>query len=374
MDCLHKPDDGSRWFRSFWDKTIQEGVPVSCSMELTACCNLDCVHCYLQPQSSRKLRRHEEMSTDRVLSLLDELADAGTLYLLLTGGEPMLREDFEIIYRYAKKSGFLVTVFSNGTMLPDNILRLFIELPPISIEVSVYGSTPETYERITRTPGAFDRCMKNIKTLAGEGQRLSLKTMVMTLNRHEHDSIRHIAEDLGLPFRFDLDLIPPYDEIFCVERYRLSPEDSVDFELSDPDRISAWRDFMYSRERPLPSEDLVRCGAGRNSIHVDPYGRLSPCVSMTQCRIPVKRGELMRTFKNDIAAIRCQKVDIAYPCNCCEARIACKSCVALSYLETGLNDGISEYVCSSAKMRYTRLLEHLTCESMIGGFHEAQVC
>ena len=79
------------------------------------------------------------MNTARVLSVIDEITEAGCLSLLITGGEPLLRHDFSEIYRHAKKSGLLVTVFTNGTLITPAVIELFADLPPQIVEISLYG-------------------------------------------------------------------------------------------------------------------------------------------------------------------------------------------------------------------------------------------
>ena len=115
-------------------------LPLVGSFELTFRCNFDCVHCYEQD-----VRDTPELSTERWLELVDEVADAGCLWLTLTGGEAILHPGFEAIYERATQRGMLITVFSNGSTLSERIAQLFKRLPPRSIEVTLYGASPKTY-------------------------------------------------------------------------------------------------------------------------------------------------------------------------------------------------------------------------------------
>ena len=81
-------------------KAVDRNIPLYAHLELTYACNLDCVHCYTIPQSK------EGLSKDEICRILDELADMGTLYLALTGGEIFLRPDFFEIATYAREKGF----------------------------------------------------------------------------------------------------------------------------------------------------------------------------------------------------------------------------------------------------------------------------
>src|SRR5262249_61820625 len=128
-------------------------------------CNLDRVHgCVDEPGGSGEVRARE-LPTARVLALIDEVAQAGCLRLLLTGGEVLVRPDFSEIYRHAIARGLRVTVFTNGTMVTEEIADLFDRHRPVSIEITLYGMTRETYERVTRVPGSYDRCLPRLARL-----------------------------------------------------------------------------------------------------------------------------------------------------------------------------------------------------------------
>ncbi|MFC1837611.1 radical SAM protein, partial [Thermodesulfobacteriota bacterium] len=154
-------------------------VPASGSINLTHRCNLHCVHCYLGGRDSRLLSQHKELSTQQWLDIIDQITEAGCLNLLITGGDPLLSKDFELIYRNAVSNGILVTVFTNGTLITPAILDLFEDLPPQSIEISVYGATPGTYEKITGVHGSFSKCIKGIQLLSDRKIRFKLKTVLL---------------------------------------------------------------------------------------------------------------------------------------------------------------------------------------------------
>ena len=134
---VHEWLSTEKYLEEFSAKAERLRIPLSGSLELTNRCNLDCVHCYFGPQAKREVPGAVEMSTARILSLLDEITDAGCLNLLITGGDPLLRDDFPIIYKHAKEKGLLVSVFTNGTLITKRVLDLFADLPPREIEISL---------------------------------------------------------------------------------------------------------------------------------------------------------------------------------------------------------------------------------------------
>src|SRR6185503_239215 len=103
-----------------------------------------------------------ELTLDEHRRILDQMAAAGCLWLLYTGGEILARRDFLDIYTHAKRNGFLITLFTNGTMITEKVADYLAEWRPFSVEITVYGRTRATYERLTGVPGSYDKCMRGI--------------------------------------------------------------------------------------------------------------------------------------------------------------------------------------------------------------------
>src|SRR5262245_34341577 len=167
-----------------WDVSGRR-IPVEGVLEPTFRCNLECVHCYVNQPAGSAAERAREVPLPRLRALIDEMVEAGCVNLLLTGGEVLVRPDFPELYLYALGRGLLVTVFTNGTLVTEHIADLFDRHRPLLVEISLYGMTPQTYERITRVPGSYQRCLEGIRRLVKRGVPLKLKTMLMSWNRHE---------------------------------------------------------------------------------------------------------------------------------------------------------------------------------------------
>ena len=148
--------------------------PFSGSFELTERCNLRCGHCYINQPAGSRAARARELTTSQVTGILDQIADAGCLYLLLTGGEALLRPDFEEIYLYAKRKGLLLTLFTNGTLLTPRLADFLAEWRPYALEITVYGATQDIYERVTGVPGSYAACMRGIELALARRLPLSL--------------------------------------------------------------------------------------------------------------------------------------------------------------------------------------------------------
>ena len=135
-------------------------APLHASVEVTRRCPLTCAHCYNNLPMGDREAQQRELTLAEHQRLLDEMADAGCLWLLYSGGEIFARPDFLDIYRHAKRRGFIVTLFTNGILLTERIVDVLAEWRPFSVEITLYGRTRETYERLTGVPGSFDRCLQ----------------------------------------------------------------------------------------------------------------------------------------------------------------------------------------------------------------------
>jgi len=346
--------------RRFRDRVAERRVPLSGSLELTSRCNLKCVHCYLGSQEEQWRKRSQEMSTERVIGLIDEIADAGCLYLLITGGDPMIHGDFAEIYRHACRRGLLVTVFCDGILVDAAVLELFREYPPRSVEVSLYGATAETYEAVTRVRGSFGRALRGIGRLREAGVPLGLKTVLMTVNRHEVAAMRRMARDWDVPFRIDSAIFPclPVDDGSPLD-LRVAPQEAVELELGgDEQRLDEWVRYLDERKDLSYGPGLYRCGAGVNSFHLDPFGFAQPCLMTTQHRHSLDGRSFESLWGRELVQLRSARPGPDYACNSCEMHLACTGCPAFNYQENGREDARSEYVCETTRERWQAIQLH----------------
>jgi radical SAM protein with 4Fe4S-binding SPASM domain len=352
MTCADPVSLSNREFLdAFNKKASQLRIPLSGSLDLTHRCNLRCVHCYLGPQAGCWGRQEQEMDTARILEIIDEITGAGCLHLLITGGEPLLRDDFAPVYSHAKKKGLLVTVFTNGTTGIDSVLDLFENLPPRAVEISLYGATASTYDLITGVPGSFDRCMKGISLLLERRIPVRLKTVLMTLNSPDFFAIADLAASLGVEFRFDAAIFPRLNGDRLPLGLRVSPSAAVEREFTNRERAADWKLF-FEKTRGLPLSDrLYNCGAGLTGFHIDPYGYLQPCIMANKTRFDLAKGSFMEGWRGTISKIREKVGGKTSSCNHCERRHLCGFCPAFFDLENGSEEECSEYLCSIGHYR-----------------------
>jgi MoaA/NifB/PqqE/SkfB family radical SAM enzyme len=183
------------------------------------------------------------------------------------------------------KKGYSL-LFTNGVLITPEIADYLVEWRPFAIEISLYGRTRETYERVTGVPGSYDRCMRGINFLIERKLPLKLKTMAITLNKHElWDMKGFVEEELGLEFKFDPMINPCID---CSQKplsVRLTPQEVIELDLKDPKRVTEWKRFTEKFNGPVytpgHSDELYHCSAGFNTFAIDPCGMLNACILQT---------------------------------------------------------------------------------------------
>lgn len=366
-NCLGtENDDLSRYLA----KAAATQTPLSASFELTRRCNFRCVHCYLGSQEAIRQHQYRELRTDAIIELLDEMVEAGTLFLTFTGGDPMLRPDFIRIYEHAVRIGLLVSVYCNGSLMTEAIAASFKKYPPRIVEITLYGATQKCFESITQKTGSYAACMKGISRLREAGIRLRLKTIVITLNYNELPAIRAMVEDMDLQFRHDCSIIPALpneDNGGCTNirnggqdvlkellRFRLNPEQAVAVDVS-ADRVKEkLRELAIQEAAPTElSKELYHCGAGRSSYHITPYGKMQPCVITLRPSVDLvaKMQSLLESWNSLHEKFTKQKAGADFPCNSCVDNRLCTGCPSTFILETGGMALASSFYCDYAKHR-----------------------
>ena len=351
-------------------------APVQVSIEMTRRCPLECLHCYNNLPMGDVEARQRELSKEEHFRLLDELVEMGCFWLLYTGGEIFARKDFLEIYTYAKQKGFLITLFTNGTLLTEQIADYLAEWPPFAIEITLYGRTRETYEALTAIPGSYDRCLRGIKLLQSRGLPLKLKTVATSINKHEVFAMKQFAEEeLGVDFKMDGQINPRIDCSQSPLAVRLMPEEVVALDLHSPQAASEYRRLARrDAENPpnLSQNDSVYfCGGGVNSFAVNAYGEIGICVISQQETFSTRGSSVKQVWEESLLQLRNRKRTRVTKCIECRIQSLCGMCPANGELENGDRESPVSFLCNVAHLRAAALgidvPEHGDCEFCADG-------
>ncbi len=360
MDCHQMIDLGYQDFSNqLYEKGRPQRIPLNGSIELTARCNLRCVHCYL-PLEQRRSPSPAELSLPEIERIFGEIAEAGCMWLLLTGGEPLLRPDFLQIYTAAKRQGFIVSLFTNGTLFNKAILDHLVEYRPFSIEITLYGATQASYERVTGIPGSFERCLHGIRQILDRSLPLQLKTVLLTLNYHELDLMKQFATELGVEFRHDAVINAGIDGNLAPTRLRLSPEQIIEIESHEEKLVQAWlNNHRNNLDLVVDRSKLYLCTAGRSGFHIDSEGRASVCLSARDPSFDLRQGSFRQCWEEFFPAVLQQEYSRDYECRDCKLRPVCAQCPAMGMSEWLDAEKRVPFICELAHRRYAAFYQEL---------------
>lgn len=331
-------------------------IPISGGLELTGRCNLNCVHCYEASD-----RNNVSMSTEEIISLVNELEAKGVLSLYLTGGEAMLREDFNYIYEYIRKSGIIVGILSNGTTIKDDKIVLFKKYPPMMIDISIYGASEETYYKVTGKKNVFDVFIECLKKLKQNAIPFNLKTVLMKENINDLDKMRHIAEYFDVPFKFFTNIRPMNDGNKEPVNHMLTVDEAIAAEFSDKNLVDFYLNIENSNEYMTERKKACNkylCKIGQNGFFITHDGILHGCVRERKHGYDLKTGSFSYGWDNYLTKkIIEPTAEKSFLCAECKDMIFCDYCPAQFELETGDPIKPPKEICVMARKRKEFILK-----------------
>jgi radical SAM protein with 4Fe4S-binding SPASM domain len=324
--------------------------PLDGQIDLTYRCNLNCVHCYCKGSEDKK----HELNVSQWKKILDQVHRQGCIWLTFTGGEPLLREDFLEIYAYAKKKGFIILIFTNGQLFNRSIVSYLVKAPPYSIEITLNGATPNTYEKITQVKGSFPKVVENIRLLAKNKLPLLIKANLLKQNKDEIGKIKKWSElILGKPFKFQYDTIiyPRLNGDRAPCKYRLSFPEALKVIRRDPDMWKEYREKLDHAFSGLSRDGgyLYHCNAWMKQFFINPYGKLKFCAFYDKFSVDLKKVSFKEGFYRSFPQLLKERFKTDSKCRSCQLRPFCYFCPARAYLENASAELPVDYYCEFAK-------------------------
>lgn len=328
-------------------EAVKKSVPISGSFELTSKCNFNCPMCYVHGCEAKS-----ELHADEWLSVAEDAKKDGMLFLLLTGGEPLLHPDFDYIYSSLSKKGFVISINTNGSLVKNRI-ELFKKFPPSRVNLSLYGADAESYKSFCG--GCFSDVCEGIEMLKKIGVNVVLNSVFTAKNSEYAADIVRFANQNGLHLNSTAYCYPqirlngktgentarlsPFDAASCniaAEKLKFTPEE---FERKTKKLLLSESDTSLSAHE----FERVRCRAGRCSFWITSDGKMRPCGMMTVPETePLNVGftAAWQELRKKTDAIR-----LPHECAVCSYRRICPVCAAMCLSETGRFDRKPQYVC-----------------------------
>ena len=322
----------------------KNNIPMDVSIELTHHCNFRCQHCYIPDFSAPDL-----LTTERLLSLLDELAEVGTMYLTLTGGELFLRRDWLVVARRARELGFALRLFSNGTLINEEVARAIAALPA-TVEISLYSMEEATFENITQRPGSFAKTLQGIEHLRELDVEVLLKTPMMVHNYTELDSLAAYAESIGADFHASPTIMAKKDGDRSTLGLRV-PLDKLAPHFGGPHLGCQIPEETASQ----PAADGPLCAAANRYCNITSSGDVMACNILPGADGNIRQRSFRDVWENSpwLNKVRSIRRSDLHTCKSCSRLPTCGRCHAQALVEDGDLYGPSSYAQERAEILET---------------------
>ncbi|NLD27091.1 MAG: radical SAM protein [Acholeplasmataceae bacterium] len=304
-------------------------IPVHGEFELTSDCNCQCMMCYLE-------RRRKGLSTEEWKQIFSEAVASGMLYALLTGGEILTRRDFLELYNFLYDFGVRITLFTNATLLNEEILHQFQKRPPEQVIITLYGANNKTYQEITKLKNGFDLVRHGLDLLETSGLNYLVRTIPLRPIYNELDELIDFVRGRNLQLGYSLYLAPKQNGQKIDDR--LDPNELLDFENK-----------IRSAFPQIPLQRSNDCSALKSAFFINCEGRMQAC-SLANSGKSVLESGFLATWEELSAKTVLKNPNV---CKDCRLAIHCLRCPVRLDLE-GSQDCCCSYFQELANLRYRR--------------------
>lgn len=342
------------------NKANEARIPITANFELTPTCNLHCDMCFIRMEHSAVQAMGGVRTLKEWLDTARQLKEMGTLFILLTGGEPMLYPHFKELYTALREMGFILTINTNGTLIDEDIARMFQRLKPRRVNVTLYGASNETYQQLCRSPHGFDQCMKGLQLLKAHGIDTKMNLSIVQENVHEYPQLLDIARQQDIPAEVNSYMFsctrstchPTRD----ITKHRLDAYQAGMAEMEYL-RYKKGKDFKaYAQgmaqnflQGVYATTDLgLDCRAGKSSCWFDWRGRLTPCCVMEEPAVILKETTVAEAWKQIVTTS--ESLPKHTECNGCSLRIICDVCYAAACHEKKAYGNLN-YLCEMSSTK-----------------------
>ena len=349
-----------------YTKASRNGMPLSGTFELTPCCNMACKMCYVRKTKEEQEKIAPLRTAKEWLELGKTAREQGMLYLLLTGGEPFLRPDFQEILSGLHRMGLLISINSNGTLIDEETVEWLKETPPVRINITLYGASDETYARLCGNPKGFTQTARAIRLLKEAGIQVKINCSVTPYNVDDLEGIYAFAREEGLLVQATSYMFPPLrrDTSMVGQNDRFSPQEAayqsaciLALDLGEDEflrRVSRDESLAFPQEIEEDCPEIdgegdgIRCRAGKCSFWITWDGRMLPCGMFPEGNA---QNVFQIGFEKAWEQVHEEALAIRLPAKCsgCTLRDQCKTCAAMVMTESGNFHTVPEYRCKMAK-------------------------
>ena len=304
--------------------------------------------CYVHLAPKQIPRYGRELTAKEWLDLARQAREAGTTWLCITGGEPLLHPEFETIWRELAQMGFFLTLQTNASLFTRRILQLLEEYPPRQVKITLYGVTNETYQAVCGVEDGFDRVNDGIHGLMSAGIPVELVTTFIRENYEERNEIAFYAYRHGLPWMSTMGVKPSQRGAGTdVEQMKLLEQ------LEQHQRENIQRRVQDQHFLDLARKPCTYCRDYRLGYWVLWDGTMSFCSFVPNTGISVRELPFSEAW-NRLLTYE-EELDWPKKCKSCSAAEVCERCAATVAPLYGEPKGAAQKNCNQIREFYVQI-------------------
>lgn len=321
--------------------TAKRHQPISGTFELTSRCNFNCFFCYVCDRQ-KKANQPSDIGTEDWLSIIREAVQMGMLFASFTGGEILTRPDFEEIYCKTYDMGVQIYLLSNGSLMTEKHIEFLKKRPPLDVDITLYGDSPQQYEAVCGNAGGFEQTVKAVKRLKENGLNVSVKANPLRRSLPAYENLAKLICELGAPFRFSDYVGPERDDHDHLDTDERLTADEIGSVYKIFHQYGLAQNPVEAKGPVKEQEYGLRCMGAKSSFFISSDGRMLPCAQLSVVHtLPFKQGfeAAWQEMPERLKALKvCQE------CMTCEYSSTCTKCAANLYNETGDTGKCSVYL------------------------------
>lgn len=359
-----------------FSKASRSRIPLSGTFELSPVCNFACKMCYVRKTAKEVAESPRQIMTNKHwLQIAEEARAAGMLYLLLTGGEPLLVPEFWRLYETLIQMGFLISINTNGSLIDKNAVERLKRNPPRRVNITLYGASDAAYEALCGVKGVFHTVDQAITELQSAGIAVKLNGSLTPYNVCDLEEMVAYAEERKLILETTSYMFPPIrrDSSMVGRNERFTPEEAAYYRLRCyqlQNGEERYRSLLKSIERGYvpppgldescedPADGKIRCRAGKASFWITWDGWLTPCGLMSEPKVDLNTCSFGQGWEK--LTKQCEMLATSGVCAHCPNQEICHTCAAMAFTETGKISGVPQYLC-----RMTREMKRIAGETLV---------
>ena len=342
------------------NKAAANRIPMVSAFEISPVCNFKCKMCYVRKTADEAEKQGGILPVDWWIDTAEQAREEGLLYPLITGGEPFLYPGIRRLLETLNRSGLFYTMNTNGALITEEVIEWLSEIPPIRLNITLYGASDETYGRLCGDPKGFTKVRRAVELLKKAGISHRFNCSLTRQNMHDLKHIIEYGKSVENPVKIATYMFPPIRRLEDTFGHndRMTPEECgyqkvlADYYQLSPESFERSAKY-YCQFTPLEEIDFdslpegpgeyMHCLAGKCSYWVDWKGNLSACGMMNSPRISLKTTAFKDAWKEIVDYADhtvCRKA-----CSGCPNNKICHTCITMVYSETGTINGRPEYYC-----------------------------